>query len=95
MQRYYCLECSQEDGKHEHKPMAIAKQVDVQNKKWHDLKIEVVTAYEEGGKRYTALEPLIRYIEEAMMDPEATFERQVEWLSVQKTNLDTLYKEGT
>ena len=54
-----------------------------------------MTTYDEANKRYSPLEQLIKYIEEAMMDPEATFERQIEWISVQKTNIDKLYKEAT
>ena len=29
-----------------------------------------------------------------MMDPEATFEREVQWISVLKTELDNVNKEG-
>ena len=29
-----------------------------------------------------------------MMDPEATFDREIEWLSVSKTELDKVYKDG-
>ena len=64
------------------------------NKKWIDFKNDLVMAYEEGNKRFREYEPLIKYIEDAMMDPEATFEREVEWISVQKSVLDKLYIEG-
>ena len=29
-----------------------------------------------------------------MLDPDATFEREVEWLSVLKSELDKVYKDG-
>ena len=41
------------------------------------------------------MEPLIRYIEEAMMDPDATFVSKVEWISVKHDQLEKVYKEGT
>ena len=49
----------------------------------------------EDAKRYKAMEPLIRYIEEAMMDPDATFLSKVEWISVKHDQLEKVYKEGT
>lgn len=79
---YYCLRCSQDESKHDHRPVAIVLELESQTKKWNDLKIEMTTTYEEVKKRYCALEPVIGYMEQAMMDPEATFEQiEVQWIS--------------
>jgi hypothetical protein len=61
------------EGKHEHKSIVIVKEIEAQSKKWQDIKLELLTTYDEATKRYKELEPLIKYIEEAMMDPDATF----------------------
>jgi hypothetical protein len=53
--------------------MVIVKEIEAQSKKWHDVKLQLQTTYDEATRRYRELEPLIKYIEEAMMDPEATF----------------------
>ncbi len=58
------------------------KEIDAQKKKWNDYKVELASSYEEGNKRCKQLEPLIKYIEEAMLDPDVTLDREVEWLSV-------------
>jgi hypothetical protein len=42
----------------------------------------VKNTYDEATRRYRELEPLIKYIEEAMMDPDATFAKQIQWISV-------------
>ena len=39
--------------------------------------------------------PLIKYIEEAMMDPEATFVKQIDWITVKYSQMDKAYNEGT
>ena len=51
----------------------IVSEIDSQSKKWHDFKLELQTTHDEATRRYREFEPLIKYIEEAMMDPEATF----------------------
>jgi hypothetical protein len=61
------------EGKHEHKSIVIVKEIEAQSKKWQDIKLELLTTYDEATKRYMELEPLIKYIEEAMMDHDATF----------------------
>ena len=63
-------------------------------KKWNELKVAISTIYEDVKKRYTTLEPLIKYLEEAMLDPEATFENEVDWISAKFKKLDAAYKEG-
>ena len=93
-QKYYCILCSQKEGKHEHKPFFIASEIEAQSKKWHEFKTEIMLLYEEGTNRYKAMEPLIRYVEDAMMDPEATFEREIEWVSAKYSQLKQVYNEG-
>jgi len=83
------------EGKHEHKPIVIVKEIEVYSKKWHDFKLEMQATYDEATKRYKELEPLIKYIEEAMMDPEAKFSKQVEWISVKYGQMLNEYNEGT
>jgi hypothetical protein len=39
-------------------------------------------------------ESLIKYIEEAMMDPDATFAKKVDWITVKYTQIEKLYNEG-
>ena len=51
--------------------------------------------HSEVTKRFKEMEPLIRYIEEAMMDPDATFVSKVEWISVKHDLLEKVYKQGT
>lgn len=58
-------------GKHGHKSIEIVKEIEAYSKKWHDFKIELQKTYDEATEKYRKLEPLIKYIEEAMMDPEA------------------------
>ena len=55
----------------------------------------LTTTHIEGAKRFKAMEPLIRYIEEAMMDPDATLVSQVEWISMKHEKLEKVYIEGT
>ena len=33
-QKYYCLECSHEESKHEHKSIAIVKEIESLHNKW-------------------------------------------------------------
>ena len=53
------------------------------------------TTYDEATRRYKEYEPLIKYIEEAMMDPEATFTKQIQWISVKYGQVEKAYNEGT
>ena len=68
-QKVYCLECSQDSKKHNHRPILIVKELEIQNQQWKDLKSEIKATYDETSKRYKAMEPLIKYLEEAMIDP--------------------------
>jgi hypothetical protein len=56
---------------------------------------ELQETYDEATRRYRELEPLIRYIEEAMMDPEAKFSEKVNWISVKYGQMVKEYNEGT
>lgn len=78
---YYCLNCSLDESNHDHRGIPIVKELDALVKKWNELKVGLTTTYEEAKKRYSAMEPLIKYLEEAMLDPEATFVREIEWIS--------------
>jgi hypothetical protein len=53
------------------------QEIDSQSTKWDDFKQLLQTTYDEATRRYREYEPIIKYIEEAMMDPEATFAKQV------------------
>jgi len=55
----------------------------------------LTTTHTKGAKKFKAMEPLIRYIEEAMMDSDANFVSQVEWISMKHEKLEQVYKEGT
>jgi hypothetical protein len=46
-------------------------------------------------RRYREIEPLIKYIEEAMMDPDAELGKQIEWISVKYGQMEKEYNEGT
>ena len=39
-------------------------------------------------------ESLIKYIEEAMMDPEATFAKKIDWITVKYSEIEKIYNEG-
>jgi hypothetical protein len=54
----------------------IVSEIEAQSKKWHEFKLLLQTTYDEATKRYREFEPLIKYIEEAIMDPQAKFARQ-------------------
>jgi hypothetical protein len=71
------------------------KEIEAQSKKWHDFKLELQTTYDEASRRFRELEPLIKYIEEAMMDPDATFAKQIQWISVKFGQVEKAYNEGT
>ena len=75
--------------------MVIVKEIEAQSKKWHDFKLELQTTYDEASRRYRELDLLIKYIEEAMMDPDATFAKQVQWISVKYGQVEKAYNEGT
>ena len=57
--------------------MVIVKEIEAQSKKWQDIKLDMLTTYDEATKRYRFLEPLIKYIESTMMDPETKLTKQV------------------
>jgi hypothetical protein len=46
-------------------------------------------------RRYREIEPLIKYIEEAMMDPEAKLGTQFYWISVKYGQMEMEYNDGT
>ena len=73
----------------------IVSEIDSYSKKWHDLMLELQTTYDEATKRYRELEPLIKYIEETMMDIDAAFPKQVKWISVKYGQVENAYNEGT
>ena len=73
----------------------IVSEIDSLSKKWHDFMLELQTTYDEATRRYRELEPLIKYIEEAMMDPDTTFPEQVKWISVKYGQVENVYNEGT
>ena len=39
-------------------------------------------------------ESLIKYIEEAMMDPHATFAKKIEWITMKYTQIELVFNEG-
>jgi hypothetical protein len=39
-------------------------------------------------------ESLIKYIEEAMMDPDATFTKKIDWISVKYSQIEKVNNEG-
>ena len=43
--------------------------------------------------KYETLEPLIKYLENAIMRPEAKIDREVKWISVAYESLKDLYTE--
>jgi hypothetical protein len=87
-QKYFCYNCSQDETKHNHRHLGIIKEMETQTKKWHDFNQTLAVTQTESTKRFKAMEPLIRYIEEAMMDPDATFLSKVEWISVKHDQLE-------
>ena len=75
--------------------MFIANEIEAQSKKWHSFKLELQATYDEATRRYRELAPLIKYIEEAMMNPDAIIAKQVEWISVKYGQMEKAYNEGT
>jgi hypothetical protein len=75
--------------------VVIVKEIEAQSKKWHDFKLELQTTYDEATRRYREFEPLVKYIEEAMMDPDATFAKQIQWITVKYGQVEKAYNEGT
>ena len=39
-------------------------------------------------------ESLIKYIEEAMMDPDATFAKKIDWITVKYSQIEKVFNEG-
>ena len=62
------MKCSQED-KHDHKPIMIVEELERCHTKWLTLKTEVVTYCKEALPAFKEYEPLILYLENAMMEP--------------------------
>jgi hypothetical protein len=73
----------------------IANEIEASSKKWHNFKLELQSTYDEATRKYRELSPLIKYIEEAMMNPDAIFAKQVEWITVRYGQLEKVYNEGT
>ena len=45
-QKYYCMKCSQDESKHDHRPAMIVSEIESQSKKWHDFKLELSNTYD-------------------------------------------------
>ena len=88
-QKYYCVECSQED-KHDHKSITIVNELKAQNKKWTTLFNEISTTFFSADAIFKELSPLIAYLEEAMMQPGIAINRPVKWLTADYNSLKAL-----
>ena len=56
---------------HDHKAIFIVNEVDKLNEKWRRLKNEIVSEFPRVNELYGKLEPLIIYLEQAMLSPNA------------------------
>jgi len=68
-QTYYCILCSQDEGRHEHKAIAIVTEIEAEQARWQALLADVAAAIQglsgAAGERRN-LEPLIAYLEGRM-----------------------------
>ena len=53
-QKYYCLECSEED-KHDHKSVAIVSELKAQNKKWTTFINEISSTFSAAEAAFKGL----------------------------------------
>jgi hypothetical protein len=89
-QKYYCLECSNEENKHDHKSIAIVLELKSQHKKWTSLLDDVMGAFTTAEQAHKEMWPLINYLEEAMMQPGLAIDRPVKWLTADFNKLKQL-----
>ncbi len=90
--KFYCIECSQEE-KHNHKSVAIVSELKKNHSKWLTLKTEIFTFCQKALPAYKEYEPLILYLENAMMEPNAQIVKPVKWLSSEYSFLKTIHDE--
>ena len=69
------------ENKHDHKPIMIVGELENQHLKWQTLKSEIVKYCQKVLPAFKEYEPLILYLESAMMDPNVKIQKPVKWLS--------------
>ena len=89
-QKYYCIKCSSDD-KHDHKPVVIVNELEVQNNKWLAFIAEISNIFSAAENAYKELWPLIVYLEEAMMQPGVAISQPVKWLTTDFNQLKALH----
>ena len=93
-QKYYCLDCSQDEKKHDHRSFAIIKEMEILNKKWQYLKLQLRTVFNNATTKYEKLAPLIKYLEHIMMNSKVQITQPVKWITKDFARLGVLHKDG-
>ncbi len=91
-QKLYCIQCFQDD-KHDHKPVMIIGELKKSHDKWLALKTEAVIFWQKALPAFKEHEPLIIYLESAMMEPNVKIVKPVNWLSSDFAQLSTIHDE--
>ena len=66
--------------------------MEVLNKKWQNLKVQLRTVFNNATSRYEKLAPLIKYLEHMMLSSKIT--QPVKWITKDFARLEVLHKDG-
>ena len=84
------MKCSKN---HKHQGLFIVNEVEEHNEKWRVLKNELASKFPQVKEVYQRLEPLILYLENAMLSPNANIKSEVFWISKAFKSYERLHSE--
>ena len=92
-QQYYCLDCSNDESKHDHRVIPIVREIQAQHQQWESLRRNISTAFTRASESYENLKHLIKYIEKAMLSEQAQISSTIKWFSVDYDKLKEINEE--
>lgn len=79
-QPLYCVKCNKKN--HIHHGQLIAEKLEEFKDQWNDLRADIETKFNAISKSFEVHEPLIQYIESALL-ASANFDKSIVWISTQ------------
>ena len=76
----YCALCAKTH--HDHRSLLISNELVQHTEMWHALKQKIDSLYNHVTTVYSQLQPLILYLENAMMQPGVELDKQISWITV-------------
>ncbi len=76
---YFCPKCSSK--KHKNHIVLIVNEVEEQHQKWTALREIIKTEFPFVKTAYEKMQPLILYLEHAMLEPSVRIDREIMWIS--------------